>query len=675
MLAERMPDKAVATTGTADLPGSSLVRTEAPQVVVVGSGPVGMCFAEKLLALHPEACVSVFGNEPCAPYNRVQLSSLLAGEVTPDQIDIPLPAITRHPNFSYQVCTITAINCANKTVTDSLGNEHSYHRLVLATGARAHIPNIPGTDIRGVYRFRSLLDAQALIARTARCRHVVVVGGGLLGLEAARALLRDDTKVTVVQQASHLMNRQLDESAAEYLQAELTRLGIEVIAASGVREILGRGERVDGVRLHNGTVVSCDTVLLCAGIQPNKELALKAGLAVGQGIIVDDQLRTSDPDVFAIGECCEHAGKTYGLVSPGYEQAAVAANVIAGSDAVYKGSIAVARLKVLGQQVSSMGEVVELIRRPGLKELVWQDKSAGLYRKLVLLRGRIIGVLSYGEWPDITRVQMSFQNNSHIWAWQRLRFVMTGRLWSDDMAQDVGAWPEKTIVCQCKSVNKQCLCDAINKGCLTMAAVQAETGAGTVCGSCKPLLGEMLGAGNAKVREYGWPVLAAACVLAMLAVLGIGVVPAAGYAGSVTEIGWFEALWSDKFWKQVSGFTLLGLTLIGLLLSLRKRLEWRWLGGVAQWRMAHVLLGVGCIGLLMLHTGFHLGENLNRLLMLNFLTILALGGVTGLVVALSHRLPALKARRLRKLWTRLHVFVSWPVVALLSIHILTVYYF
>jgi nitrite reductase (NADH) large subunit len=675
MLAAHLLSTPMADSASVEAPGTGANRVASARIIVVGSGPVGMHFVKQLLSLHPTVCVSVFGNEPCAPYNRVQLSSLLAGEVTPEQIDIPLPAGNAYPNFSFQVGTITRINRVGKTVIDSLGNEHRYDRLVLATGARAHIPNIPGTGFTGVYRFRSLLDAQAIIARTARCRHVVVMGGGLLGLEAAKALLRNDTKVTVVQQATHLMNRQLDENAAAYLQEELTRLGINVIASSGVREILGHSERVDGVRMHNGTLVSCDTVLLCAGIQPNKELALNARLAVGQGIIVDDQLRTNDPDVFAIGECCEHAGKTYGLVSPGYEQAAVAANIIAGGDAVYKGSIAVARLKVLGQQVSSMGEVVELIRRPGLQEMVWQDKTAGLYRKLVLLRGKIIGVVSYGVWPDITHVQMSFQNGSHIWPWQRVRFSLTGRLWPDDIAQDVGAWPEKTIVCQCKAVNKQSLSAAINKGCLTMEAVQAQTGAGTVCGSCKPLLGEMLGAGNATVREYGWPVLATACVLALLAVLGISVIPAAGYAASVTEVGWFEVLWSDKFWKQVSGFTLLGLTLIGLLLSMRKRLEWRWLGGVAQWRMAHVLLGVGCVGLLMLHTGFHLGENLNRLLMLNFLTILALGAATGMVVALSHRLSALKARKLRKLWTRLHIFVSWPVLALLSAHILTVYYF
>ncbi len=645
------------------------------RVVVVGSGPVGMHFVEQLLQSKPKACVTLFGNEPCAPYNRVQLSSLLAGELSQDQLDLPLPQHSQHPNFRYEVATITHIDRMCKTVRDNLGQEHRYDKLVLAVGARAHVPNIPGTAFKGVYRFRSLLDAQALFARTARSRHVVVVGGGLLGLEAAKALLRDDTKVTVVQQASHLMNRQLDEAAANYLQRELARLDIEVITHSGVREILGRNERVDGVRLHSGATVSCDTVLLCAGIQPNRELALNAGLAVAQGIIVDDQLRTNDPDIYAVGECCEHAGKTYGLVSPGYEQAAVAADVLAGGDAVYKGSIAVARLKVLGRQVSSMGEVVELVRRPGLRELVWQDREAGLYRKLVLLRGRIIGVVAYGEWPDITRVQMSFQNQDYLWPWQQFRFTRTGRLWPDEMAQDVGAWPEKTIVCQCKVVNKQCLSEAINQGCVTMETLQQKTGAGTVCGSCKPLLGEMLGAGSQRVREFGWPVLALACVTALLAVVGISLIPGAGYATSVQETGWFEKLWSDKFWKQVTGFSLLGLSLIGLLLSLRKRLEWRWLGGVAQWRMAHSLLGLTCVGLLILHTGFHMGENLNQILMLNFLAILVVGGLTGLVVALSHHLPPLRARRLRKLWTRLHVLVSWPVLALVSAHILTVYYF
>lgn len=647
----------------------------ASSIIVVGSGPVGMRFAEKFLQIQPSSRMTVFGNEPFAPYNRVQLSGLLAGEVRPDQIDIPLPSSLTHPNFDYQVRTITAIDRVNKQVLDNLGDNHHYDTLVLATGARAHVPNIPGTDLAGVFRFRSMMDAEALFARVVRSRHIVIVGGGLLGLEAAKALLRDDTKVTVIQQASHLMNRQLDQNAAGLLQAEVERIGIEVITRSGVREVLGRDTRVDGVRLYSGSVVACDTVLLCAGIQPNKELALRAGLSVGQGIVVDDQLRTSDPDIFAVGECCEHAGKTYGLVSPGYEQAAVAANVISGGDALYKGSISVSRLKVVGQQVCSMGEVVELVRRAAQTEILWRQNKAGQYRKIVLLKGRLIGALAYGDWPEVSRVQMSFQNKVYIWPWQRALFALTGRLWPDQTSDDIQAWPAKAVVCQCNAVTKQALSDEINKGCADLCSLQKATGAGTVCGSCKPLLCELVDSGQPAPKEFGWRSLLLFGLLALLAVGAIVAIPEAEHAASVQQKGWFEAIWSDKLWKQVSGFTVLGLTLIGLLLSLRKRLGWSWLGGVAQWRMAHSVIGVACALVVMLHTGFHLGENLNRWLMLNFLLILSMGALTGLVVSLSHHFPPLKARTLRKSWAWFHILVSWPLLALLSVHIFTVYYF
>ena len=259
--------------------------------------------------------VQLFGNEPYQPYNRVQLSALLAGKINRDALDIPLPSSSEKPNFSYIVSVIRQINTATKTVTDADGREHDFDILVIATGARAHVPSIPGVNRSGVYTFRNLKDAEFLSARVVRSRHIVVVGGGLLGLEAAKGLLRFNTRVTVIQQGPRLMNRQLSDEAACRLQAQVESLGIRVIVDAGVRKIQG-DQTIQSVLTNDGDIIECDTVLLCAGIKPNVELARAAGISVATGITVNDQLQTSHPDIYAIGECCEHRGLTYGLVTP-----------------------------------------------------------------------------------------------------------------------------------------------------------------------------------------------------------------------------------------------------------------------------------------------------------------------------------------------------------------------
>ncbi|PHQ55658.1 MAG: hypothetical protein COA29_04865, partial [Porticoccus sp.] len=295
---------------TSTLELAQVARNDAG-IIVIGAGPVGMRFTHDLLARKPQLAVHLFGDEACKPYNRIQLSALLAGEINRDDIDLPLPALGNHPNFQFTSSAIVEIDRERKTVTDSSGTRFHYHKLVLATGARAHIPNIPGIERQGVFSFRSLKDTESLYARILRSRHIVVVGGGLLGLEAAKGLLKFNTSVTVVQQSSRLMNRQLDEQAAALLEAEVRALGIDVITHSGVRSVEGF-EHVTGVITRDGETIHCDTVLFCTGITPNLELARKARIPVDTGILVNDQMRTSDPDIFAIGECCEHLGVTYG---------------------------------------------------------------------------------------------------------------------------------------------------------------------------------------------------------------------------------------------------------------------------------------------------------------------------------------------------------------------------
>ncbi|MFC3150775.1 FAD-dependent oxidoreductase [Litoribrevibacter euphylliae] len=668
-----------------DLANESRPTKVTDRIVVIGSGPVGMRFVKELLTRQPLAKIQLFGNEPFQPYNRVQLSALLAGEVTRDDIDLSLPDSHLHPNFDYLIATIKGVDTEQKTLVDANGQRYSYDRLIFATGARAHVPNIPGVDQSGVYTFRNLKDTEFLYARVASARHVVVVGGGLLGLEAARALSRLNTKVTLVQQGSRLMNRQLDETAAELLKQQVEALGIRVITSSGVRaihsakEVIPGRNSVTGVTTYYGEDIECDTVVLCAGIKPNIELARDSKLKVANGIVVNDDLQTSDKAVYAIGECCEHQGETYGLVNPGLEQAAIAADVISGGHSKYLGSLTVSRLKVVGQKVYSMGEVTDLVRRPFQTVVCFEDKQQGLYRKLVFLKGKLIGALAYGEWPELNRIQEAFKQGRTIYPWQLLTFQLTGRLWLKEQSQDVSTWPVEAVVCQCNNISQGELSHYLSTGCASVAELSEQTGAGTVCGSCKPLLSQLVehhsGESAEREKERGWMPVLFGSVMAVLLALLLIFQPEAHVSDSVQTQGWFEHIWNDGFWKQVTGFTLLGLTLIGLIMSLRKRLNWSWMGQFAYWRTLHTVLGMVCVAVLIFHTGFHLGVNLNQLLMINFLAVIALGAMAGAVVGLSHKLPISAALNVRKTWTWLHILVTWPLPALLAAHILSVYYF
>lgn len=287
-------------------------------IVVIGAGPVGVRAATELLRRSPGHPVVLFGDEEGEPYDRVQLSAFLMG-------DVPLAALfhgmqlPQSRGFTARLgVRVVAIDRAAKVVRDARGALQPYSTLVLATGSTPHVPDIPGIALPGVFRFRDWRDAERLAARRTRTRQAVVLGGGLLGLETARAIRRFQTVVTVVEHNPHLMARQLDPVAGAELRRQVEAMGIRVVTGDGVRCVRGQ-QAVEGIELHSGTRIDCDTIVLATGIRPSIDLALQSGIAVNRGIRVDDQLRTSDPAVHAIGECAEHRGVVHGLVAPGLE--------------------------------------------------------------------------------------------------------------------------------------------------------------------------------------------------------------------------------------------------------------------------------------------------------------------------------------------------------------------
>lgn len=639
-------------------------------VVVVGTGPVGIRFVEQLLQRNPCTPVVIYGNEPWEPYNRVRLAGLLTGELDFTAIQNPLKLMTHHRVVQHHNCEIVAIYPENKQVVDRLGNRQHYSKLVLATGSSPHIPNIEGIQQAGVYTFRNLSDAQQLIARRTRCRRAIVLGGGLLGLEAARGLQKFNTDVTIIEHASRLMAQQLDDEAGSLLRKHIMSENIQIVLGDSVKSVIGY-DSISGVELRSGHTIDCDTLVIATGIRPNFNLAREAGIAVGRGIRVNDQMQTSDADIFAIGECAEHRDRIYGLVAPGLEQASVAAHAIAGGTARYAGSQAVTRLKVVGVSVTSAGQCSERDASSQLRSLSWRSADKHRYRKLLLQRNRLRGVIAFGDWNESNRVQECIQRACYLWPWQRRRFLRTGRLWPLQDASSVTDWPASAVVCQCTGVNRGTLSKAILAGHCSVEALGKQTGAASVCGSCKPMLAELVGS-QANEPEAGSRTLVWTGMAALLSALVMLLAPAIPFADSVQATIHWDQLWRDGLIKQVSGFSLLAL---GILVSLRKRVKRISFGNFDDWRLVHVVLGMLAVATLIAHTGLRLGHNLNLYLMLSFVGLLLVGGVASAVIGLQHVLPRGIANRSRELSLWMHILLLWPLPVLLGFHILKTYWF
>jgi nitrite reductase (NADH) large subunit len=640
-------------------------------LVVVGSGPAGHRLIQAVCQRVPTMPIVWYGDEPWAPYNRVRLSSLLAGEAGWDDIteSTPIPD-TVETRFG---CRIERIDRSASQVIDARGYRQAYGALVLATGSRAHVPAIPGIQTPGVFTFRDLTDAQKLQARTVRSRVTVVIGGGLLGLEAARAVRRFHTRVIVVEHADRLMPRQLDGEGSLWLLKAVKAAGIEVRLSAAVKGIEG-GSEVKGVLLRSGDVIPCDTVIVATGIVPNNELALRAGLEVGRGIRIDDATRTSDPRIHAVGECAEHNGQVYGLVAPGLEQAAVAANRLCGGEASYAGSVSATNLKVMGCKVFSVGEVERSGPADPARARSFADPFGEGYRRILVRHGRLVGAQAVGPWDETPRVQESVRQGRRAWPWQRLRFARIGQLWPDTDASDVRLWPSEATVCNCTGITRGQIESACQQGCSTAQALSARTGAGTVCGSCKPLLVELAGSGGLPA-ERGWRALSIFGAIALAAVLlyALFKIPFPDTA----DLAWrWDAIWRDSLYKQISGYSALAVTAVLAVIGLRKR--WPKLAQLFEfsgWRVVHVIAGVLLVAVMLAHTGGRLGANLDRVMTLMAVAAVLSGAVIALVVGRQQTLTPGLVRRVQRSATWIHILALWGLPVLLGAHILKAYYF
>jgi nitrite reductase (NADH) large subunit len=473
----------------------------AEKLVVIGNGMAGCRAVEELLARAPGKYeIEIFGAEPEVNYNRIMLSPVLSGEKEFGEIIIngrdwyEENGITLHAGVE-----VTAMDLEARELTDAAGATHTYDKLLIATGSKPLMIPIPGNALDGVLPFRDIGDVGKMKQAAKEYRNAVVIGGGLLGLEAANGLRANGMEVSVIHLVDTLMERQLDEAAGFLLKRELEGRGINVFTGATTEAILGE-DRVTGVRLEDGRELPADLVVMAVGIRPNIALAGQAGLACNRGIMVDDHMHTSDPAVLAVGECVEHRGQTYGLVAPLWEMCKAAADTLSGIDGEgYAGSVLSTKLKITGIDLFSAGDFAG---NEHTEDIILRDGARGIYRRLVLHEDKIAGIVMFGDVSDSAWFYQLLREGADVS--QMREILIFGQSYAggtplDPMAA-VAALPDDAEICGCNGVCKGTIVEAITaKGLTTLDEVRAHTKASSSCGTCsgtvEMLMAHVLGEG------------------------------------------------------------------------------------------------------------------------------------------------------------------------------------
>ncbi len=482
-----------ATSGSAaSMPGTVVTRQQ--KLVVIGNGMAPGRALDKLFEQAPDAYdVTIFNAEPRVNYDRIMLSPLLTGEKTFEQIVIHGDGwYVKHGVTLYKGASVTEIDRKAKTVTTARGITASYDKLLIATGSLPIIIPVPGHKLAGVLSYRDLDDVQAMLLAAKARGKAVVIGGGLLGLEAAVGLKEQGMDVTVVHLAPTLMERQLDQPAGHLLQRAIEQRGIKVLTKANTKAILGE-KAVEAVLLEDGTRLVADLVIMAVGIKPNAQIAKDAGITVNRGIVVDSSMRTSDPDIYAVGECAEAHGQVFGLVAPLYDMANVIAAQLSGDyEAAFKPSAVATKLKVTGINLFSAGDFAEGKDR---EEIVLRDATRGVYKRLVIQNDKLVGAVLYGETGDGAWFFDLVKKATPITEMRETLIFgpsFAGGSPLDPMAA-VAALPDEAEICGCNGVCKGKITGAIETmGLRTLDDVRAHTKASASCGSCTGLVEQLI---------------------------------------------------------------------------------------------------------------------------------------------------------------------------------------
>jgi nitrite reductase (NADH) large subunit len=466
------------------------------KLVLIGNGMAGIRTLEELLKVAPDLYdITVFGDEPCTNYNRILLSPVLAGEKKFDDIILNREEWYRENGITLHTgVKVMEIDRIRRKVIARDGLEADYDRLLIATGSNPIMIPVPGVDLQGVVGFRSIKDVEAMLKSAETYSSAAVIGGGLLGLEAAEGLRKQGLNVTVIHLVDRLMERQLDATSAALLQQSLEERGLKFELGAVTQSIVG-STRVSGVKLSDGREIAADMVVMSAGIRPNIALAQAAGLHCEAGIVVNDTMQTFDPRIYAVGECTQHRGQCYGLVAPLFEQAKVAANHLGqiGSSR-YEGSIISTQLKVSGIGLFSAGDY---LGGEDTQEILVQDASRGIYKKLVVKDNRIQGALLYGDTLDASWYFQLMRDGTNIADMHDQLLFGQGHLGETGHGKSNtgAAMCDTAEVCGCNGVTKGDIVSSITEnGIFTLEEVRAHTKASASCGSCTGLVESILAA-------------------------------------------------------------------------------------------------------------------------------------------------------------------------------------
>ena len=650
-----------------------LDRPDQESIVVIGNGPVGFRFVESLVdyQLLGNFRVSIFGEEPRPAYDRVNLTKFL-DDASPDSLQYkPRSWYEEHNILLHTNDPVVSIDRQQKTVRSKSGRSVSYDRLVLATGSRPFIPPIPGIDLPGVFAYRTIDDLASIRDYATGCRRAVVLGGGLLGLESAHALAKLKLNVFVVEMASVLMPRQLDNAGAELLKKMIESARIQILLQRQTEKITWIDEGLH-VQFSGGESVVVDMVVVSAGIRPRDELARDCELPVGKrgGIVVDDHLQTADPGIYAIGECAEHKETVYGLVAPGFQMATTLVDRLRGTDAAFPGSNEATRLKLVGINVVFVGDYLD---PSGVTIYTWAKHDC--YAKLIVRSGRLVGMIGVGEVPQFERLKQAIDQRERLYWWNTNRFEASGKIWQKDAVNSVESWPLATVVCSCHGVTRGCLTAARERGCMTVEAIAADTKATTACGSCLPLVQQFAGQTPSETAQDSTALwVGGFSVSAMILLVCLVFAAPIDLPTSVqTAATLWQTLVTNVFWKQVTGYSLLALAVISLVISVRKRTAFLQRFRFTSLRVIHVALATAALAVLIAHTGFHRGSNLNFVLFSTFIAASLTGSVVGIVAGTESRLPK-QLRVFRRPLTLLHILCLWPLPLLIGFHIVSVYW-
>ena len=495
-----------------------MAGTQKERLVVIGNGMAGARVVEEILARDPDRfAITMFGAEPYGNYNRILLSNVLNGsQPMQDTFLNPLAWYAEHNIQLHAGVKATLIDRERRVVTGQPMRtdapayglngcaqaaaciEEPYDTVIIATGSRPFVPPMDGMGKAGTFLFRTIDDCEQIAAYAKRCRRAAVIGGGLLGLEAARGLLTHGVEVTVLEAMPQPMSAQLDPESGDLLKTTLRQMGISVLLEKITTHILGE-EHVTGLRFKDGSTLETDMVVVSAGIRPIVEIATDSGLAVERGIVCDDRMRTSDPDVFAVGECVQHRGVIYGLVDPIWDQARTLADVITETNpaAAYEGSKLATKLKVMGVELASMGETKKA--EPDDEVVVYREPSRGVYKKLIIRENKLHGAILLGEADTASTLMQMFSLDTALP--ERRADLLFGPANGAPLlaAADL---PDAAQICNCNGVSKGCIRTAIETGgCTSVMQVGTKTKAGAGCGSCKPLVAQLLEAYTGEIVE------------------------------------------------------------------------------------------------------------------------------------------------------------------------------